>query len=77
MFLTWNGPRYFIAFATHLGCYTLLVIVIIGLRFYLVHQNKKRDALAAAGVVEAKDDQMVHAFEDLTDKENPNFRYVY
>jgi hypothetical protein len=42
-----------------------------------VHQNKKRDALAAAGVSEAHDENMVHAFEDLTDKENPNFRYVY
>ncbi|KAL2128522.1 hypothetical protein VTI74DRAFT_9082 [Chaetomium olivicolor] len=77
VFLTWDGPRYFIAFATHLGCYSLLVIVIVGLRFYLVRENKKRDALAAAGVSEAKDDRMVHAFEDLTDKENPNFRYVY
>jgi len=35
------------------------------------------DALAAAGVREAKDEDMVHAFEDLTDKENANFRYVY
>ncbi len=77
VFLTWDGPRYFIAFATHLGCYSLLVIVIISLRFYLVHQNKKRDAMAEAGVNEAKDDNMTHAFEDLTDKENPNFRYVY
>lgn len=71
VFLTWDAPRYFIAFATHLGCYSLLVIVIVGLRFYLVHQNKTRDAMAAAGVGEARDDRMVHAFE------NPNFRYVY
>jgi hypothetical protein len=77
VFLAWDGPRYFIAFATHLGCYSLLVIVIISLRFYLVRQNKKRDELAAAGVLEAKDENMTHAFEDLTDKENPNFRYVY
>ena len=76
MFLKWDEPRYFIAFATHLGCYTLLVIVIIALRFYLVHQNKKRDALAeAAGAT--GEDRLAHAFEDLTDKENPNFRYVY
>lgn len=76
VFLSWDGPRYFIAFATHLGCYSLLVIVILGLRWYLVHQNNKRDELAAAGVREAKDEKMIHAFEDLTDKENPNFRYV-
>ncbi|KAK3939725.1 MFS general substrate transporter [Diplogelasinospora grovesii] len=77
VFLTWDGPHYRIAWSTHLGCYSLLVIVVIGLRFYLTGQNKKRDALAAAGVQEAKDDKLVHAFEDLTDKENPNFRYVY
>ena len=55
----------------------MLVIIIICLRFYLVRENKKRDALAAAGIREAGDDKMVHAFEDMTDKENPNFRYVY
>ena len=75
VFLDWDKPRYFIAFATHLGCYSLLVIVIIGLRFYLVHQNKKRDALAEANGTDGNN--LTHAFEDLTDKENPNFRYVY
>lgn len=76
MFLTWDQPRYFIAFATHLGCYSLLVLVILGLRLYLVWENKRRDELAAAGVDEAKDERMIHAWEDLTDKENPNFRYA-
>lgn len=77
VFLSWNAPRYFIAFAVHLGCYSLLVLILLFLRWYLVHQNKKRDELAAAGIHEAMDEQYVHAFEDLTDKENPNFRYVY
>ncbi|KAH8886331.1 MFS general substrate transporter [Thozetella sp. PMI_491] len=77
VYLSWDAPRYHIAWYTHLGCYSLLVIVIISLRFYLVAQNKKRDELAAAGIREANDARMVHAFEDLTDKENPNFRYVY
>lgn len=77
VFLSWNAPRYFIAFATHLGCYSLLVIDIVLLRWYLVAQNKKRDRLAAEGVQEARDEAFVHAFEDITDKENDNFRYVY
>ncbi|EPE03848.1 allantoate permease [Ophiostoma piceae UAMH 11346] len=77
VFLSWNGPRYFIAFATHLGCYSLLVIVIIGLRFYLIHQNKIRDQMAQSGVYAAQDTDFVHAFEDLTDKENTSFRYVF
>lgn len=76
VFLAREAPKYFTAFASHIGCYALLVIILIYFRWYLTHQNKKRDALAAAGVQEAADARMLHAFEDLTDKENPNFRYV-
>ncbi|KAI1077434.1 MFS general substrate transporter [Whalleya microplaca] len=77
VFLSWDAPKYHTAFATHLGCYSLLVLIILFFRWYLVRENKRRDALAAAGVGTANDGRMVHAFEDLTDRENPNFRYVY
>jgi hypothetical protein len=77
VFLKWDSPRYFVAFATHLGCYTILVIVIITLRWWLMRQNAKKDALAAAGISEAKDENLVHAFDDLTDRQNLNFRYMY
>ena len=77
VFRSTDAPRYFIAFSTHMGCYVLLLLVIIFLRFYLVRLNKQRDAAAAAGVREAADKRNIHAFEDLTDKENPNFRYVF
>lgn len=71
VFLDWDAPQYRIAFSTHLGCYALLVLIIAYFRWHLVRQNKKRDAVAAA------DERNIHAFEDLTDRENPNFRYVY
>lgn len=77
VFRNTDAPRYFIAFSTHMGCYVLLLLVIIFLRFYLTRLNKQRDAAAAAGVREADDKRNIHAFEDLTDKENPNFRYVF
>ncbi|KAF2766953.1 allantoate permease [Teratosphaeria nubilosa] len=77
VFLAWNAPRYFIAFATHMGCYAVLVIAIVVLRFHLKRENEKRDAAAAAGVSEARDERLVRAFEDLTDRENKGFRYVY
>lgn len=77
VFRNTDAPRYFIAFSTHMGCYVLLLLVIIFLRFYLTRLNKQRDAAAAAGVHEANDERNIHAFEDLTDKENHNFRYVY
>ncbi|UPL00084.1 hypothetical protein LCI18_011018 [Fusarium solani-melongenae] len=76
VFLAREAPKYHTAFATHLGCYSVLVLILIFFRWHLSRENKRRDEMAAAGVREAADDRMVHAFEDLTDKENPNFRYV-
>lgn len=67
-----DEPRYFPAFATHIGCYGVLVIVIFMLRWYLKRQNDKKDA---EGPI--TDENLVHAFDDLTDKENMNFRYIY
>jgi hypothetical protein len=77
VFISKDAPRYFIACATHMGCYVLLVVVIVFLRFWLKHSNDKKDALAGAGVGDAADNAYTHAFDDLTDRENPNFRYVY
>ncbi|RYP90897.1 hypothetical protein DL770_002974 [Monosporascus sp. CRB-9-2] len=77
VFLAREAPKYYTAFATHLGCYSVLVVVLLFFRWHLVRQNKKRDDMAAAGVAEARDENMTHAFEDLTDRENLNFRYVY
>lgn len=62
-----------------MGCYVVLVCVLIFLRFWLKSQNAKKDRIQAElasqpGVVDA---DMVHAFDDLTDRENLNFRYVF
>lgn len=76
VFLSRDAPRYFIAFSTHMGCYVLLVIVIAFLRFNFMARNSKKDKVQAQ-VVEAVDQNLVHAFDDLTDRENPNFRYMY
>lgn len=73
VFLSWNAPRYFIAFATHMGCYVLLVFVVVFLRWHLKRQNEKRDAIATV----SGDEGFAHAFEDLTDRENLTFRYIY
>lgn len=76
VFLTRDSPRYFIAFSTHMGCYVLLVIVIAFLRWNLVRRNKMKDMMTGQ-VGERRDDGLVHAFDDLTDRENPSFRYVF
>lgn len=71
VFLSWDAPRYFIAFSVHLGCYSLLVVIICLLRFHLKRQNDIKDSLYE------RDLTFTHAFEDLTDRENKNFRYIY
>jgi hypothetical protein len=77
VFLNRDKPRYFIAFSTHLGCYVLLVVVVVFLRFWLVGVNRRKERRQGAGGGVRSDDHLVHAFDDMTDWENPNFRYVY
>lgn len=68
-----DAPRYFPAFASHMACYICLLTVIITLRWHLKRQNRLKDQQQGG----QRDEAFVHAFEDLTDRENPNFRYVY
>jgi hypothetical protein len=77
VFLKRDAPRYFIAFSVHLVCYSLMLIAIFFLRWWLKRENAKKDALLRTDMPEAWDPNMVHAFEDRTDRENVNFRYVY
>ena len=79
VFLKWNAPRYIIAFSTHMGCYVLLVFVIGFLRWHLKKENAKKDRLQAEFAAQAVGQpvELSHAFDDLTDRENLNFRYVF
>ncbi|KAK2053012.1 major facilitator superfamily transporter [Colletotrichum caudatum] len=76
IFRSRDAPRYFLALAIILGCFSLLAIVLFLLRAYYMWQNKLRDGKIARGEVVA-DTTHTHAFEDMTDKEDVNFRYVY
>lgn len=79
VFLARNAPRYFIAFSVHLACYSLMLVAIFFLRWWLKRENARKDALIQqfGGADAAGDPNMVHAFEDRTDRENVHFRYVY
>lgn len=61
----------------HLACYACMTVAVIFLRFYLKRQNNRKDELLAAADLSSADPNLVHAFEDKTDQENLNFRYVY
>ncbi|EON62144.1 hypothetical protein W97_01363 [Coniosporium apollinis CBS 100218] len=52
-------------------CYCITILASVGLYYVLWRENKKRDAMR---LDEAERDKL--AFKDLTDKENPYFRYV-
>ncbi|KAJ6111359.1 hypothetical protein N7523_007420 [Penicillium sp. IBT 18751x] len=77
VFLDWDAPRYHIAWSVHLACYACMTVAVIFLRFYLIRENKKKDEMLAAAGVDAADPNLIHAFEDKTDQENLNFRYIY
>lgn len=55
-------PRYFAAFAVHMGCYGILVLNIVFLRWWLKKENARKDSIqaelsaanAAAGIVDEK-----------------------
>ncbi|KPI44864.1 putative transporter [Cyphellophora attinorum] len=55
-----------------LGSYSVLVLVAAILYIMLRRENQRRDA---TGLDQQEGEK--HAFEDLTDKENPWFRYAY
>ncbi|KAH7078519.1 major facilitator superfamily domain-containing protein [Paraphoma chrysanthemicola] len=71
VFFNNDAPRYRKALSIHLGCYSVLVCVIAFLRWNLIHRNNKKDREFG------KDISATHGFDDLTDRENPNFRYVF
>ncbi|KAI6087345.1 putative MFS transporter [Hypoxylon rubiginosum] len=78
-----DAPRYQKGFTAHFCLYVLFNIFLVILRVLLAKRNatKRRDAVAsAAGEQDSSshDDEKIshaHAFDDLTDKENPDFRY--
>ncbi|PVF94513.1 MFS general substrate transporter [Serendipita vermifera] len=57
------------------NCIELLIFALF--RAIFIWENKKRDRLAAENKSGAAPSDNQTAFADLTDRQNPNFRYVY
>ena len=55
-----------------IGCYALVIALAVALFVMLKVENQKREQLH----LEQKEAERI-AFDDLTDKENMHFRYVY
>ncbi|KAF4619425.1 hypothetical protein D9613_005508 [Agrocybe pediades] len=78
-----DGPRYVKAFVAHIIVYGVQLVTIFLLRLHLMRQNvlkrRKQGLIASKKSAEEMEEDITHkhAFDDLTDKENPEFRYVY
>lgn len=76
-----QAPEYPLGIWSMIVSHLLEVVVVGSLWVLLERENKRRDDLqnSTGGVHgEGSDfDADLSAFSDMTDKENPNFRYVY
>lgn len=66
------APRYMPTLYIHLGLYAAMIVMLLSTRLLLVTRNRTRDARRDSG--EVVETSHLHAFEDLTDKQNPDFR---
>ncbi|KAK6458514.1 major facilitator superfamily domain-containing protein [Scheffersomyces xylosifermentans] len=76
VFLARDSPRYLTAFGTHMGCYAALICILIFMRVWLMKENHRKSKMIESGLAKT-DEELKHAFDDLTDVENVNFRYNY
>ncbi|KAF2024405.1 MFS general substrate transporter [Setomelanomma holmii] len=65
-----DAPRYLHGFLAHIVIYVVCLSLVVLTRFVLMARNRRKDAVLS---------EITHdlAFQDLTDTENTNFRYVY
>ncbi|KAI8941891.1 hypothetical protein NX059_000005 [Plenodomus lindquistii] len=79
LFQVSDAPRYTHGFIAHLCIYGVYLVFVLLTRVILMRRNKLKQQAAAAAVARDGEDPASHelAFQDLTDLENPDFRYVY
>ncbi|KAG8737656.1 hypothetical protein FRC10_007961 [Ceratobasidium sp. 414] len=77
VFQTKDAPRYRVGFTVHLAFYIAQIIVFFALRVILVRRNKLKIQAAKAKGRADGEVNLDNAFDDMTDMENPEFRYQY
>lgn len=72
-----DAPRYPHGFIAHMVIYGIYVGLVVLTRAILMRRNAQKEKLMRESA--ASDTTISHdlAFQDLTDRENPNFRYVF
>lgn len=75
-FKTEQAPTYPLGIDSMIFCHLAELAVVFAFRFMLSQENRRRDRKMVRDNQDQPDlDQT--AFKDMTDWENPNFRYVY
>jgi len=64
------APRYLNSLYIHLGIYVAFIVDVLILRYIMIKRNRTRDN-------ELRENHHEHAFDDMTDLENREFRYSY
>lgn len=74
--LFWESwaPRYVTTLYIHLGLYATYILLAVATRTMLIRRNAAKKA-AQATRTEAEVQANLHAFEDLTDIQNPDYKY--
>lgn len=65
-----DAPRYLHGFLAHIVIYAVYVGIVIITRVIIMTRNRSKEQARSEVSHDA-------AFQDLTDRENPSFRYVY
>ncbi|GKT50982.1 putative transporter [Colletotrichum spaethianum] len=76
LFFEWEAPSYSSGFLAMLICYGVGVLICFVLRYYLIWQNKRRDSVGDVLDTSVGGHVPLNLM-DKTDKEIPQFRYVY
>lgn len=79
-YLTSQAPSYPMGIGSLLAANILEVVVLLALRYSFMWENKRKERQRAALCEQGSnvpEETNATAFTDMTDKENPNFEYVY
>ncbi|KAF5002741.1 hypothetical protein FGRMN_138 [Fusarium graminum] len=76
LFFPSEAPQYSSGFLATTICFGVSTLTMLVLRFTLIRENKRRDALQQ-GSTSVHDENEHLEISDVTDRKNLNFRYVY
>ncbi|GAB7329172.1 hypothetical protein MBLNU13_g00993t1 [Cladosporium sp. NU13] len=72
-----DAPRYTHGFIAHMVIYGVYIGLVLLTRAILMRRNNQKEKLMRESAASGTDISHDLAFQDLTDRENPNFRYVF